>query len=70
MTIVSWIGEPVAPITFYHGTEDDFVFPLNRENALESLTQNGADVTYISLEGRGHGTAALPIFLSVLKELQ
>ena len=67
-SVLDW--SPVAPITFYHGTEDDFVFPLNTENALESLTQNGAEVTYIPLEGRGHGTAALPFFLSVLKELQ
>ncbi|MCH1432086.1 MAG: hypothetical protein L7V31_05860 [Flavobacteriaceae bacterium] len=42
-SVLDW--SPVAPITFYHGTEDDFVFPLNTENALESLNQNGADAT-------------------------
>jgi len=67
-SVLDW--KPVAPITFYHGTEDDFVFPLNTENALESLTQNGAIVNYIPLEGKGHSSAAFPFFLSVLKELQ
>lgn len=66
--VVDWT--PLAPINLYHGTEDDFVFPLNSENAFEQFQSNGATLSYELLEEESHNAAAIPFFLEVLKRLQ
>jgi len=66
--VVDWT--PLAPINLYHGTEDDFVFPLNSENAFEQFQSNGATVSYQLLEAESHSATAVPFFFEVLKRLQ
>ena len=56
---------PIAPITFYHGTEDQFVYPLNSISASEALEEKGADVTYVPMEGKNHSTGSIEYFKRV-----
>jgi dipeptidyl aminopeptidase/acylaminoacyl peptidase len=49
---------------------DDFVFPVNSENAFESLRSNGGTVEYKTIEGKDHQAAAIPFFLELLEALQ
>jgi pimeloyl-ACP methyl ester carboxylesterase len=66
--VIDW--SPKAPISLYHGTLDDFVFPVNSENAFESLRSNGGTVEYKTIEGKDHQAAAIPFFLELLEALQ
>ncbi len=66
--VLNWT--PIAPINLYHGTKDNFVFPLNSENAFEQFQSNGATVSYHPLEEESHNSAAIPFFIEVLKRLQ
>lgn len=59
----SWT--PKGPITLYHGSEDDFVLPLNSRTAYDALMANGADVTLIEFEGKDHGSAVPEYLVSV-----
>ena len=56
---------PRAPVKLYHGSADDFVFPLNSRTAFEAMQQNGADVELIEFEGKDHGTATTDYIISV-----
>ena len=38
-----------------HGTEDKLVSPVQSEQLYEALKQNGNRVTYVKVEGAGHG---------------
>ena len=60
---------PKAPIYLFHGSEDDFVFPINSENTFESLLKNGATINYTVLEGKNHIEAVIPFFTQVLTRL-
>ena len=66
--VIDW--SPKAPINLYHGTLDDFVFPVNSENAFESLRRYGGTVEYKTIEGKDHQAAAIPFFLKLLEALQ
>jgi hypothetical protein len=66
--VIDW--SPKAPIKLYHCTLDDFVFPANSENALESLLSSGGTVEYRTIEGKDHQAAAIPFFLELLEALQ
>lgn len=63
--IFDW--NPVAPITLYYGTTDDYVFPLNSETAYDALLANGANVTKVAYEGKDHSTAFEPYVVDVYK---
>lgn len=43
--------KPLAPVTLYHSSGDDFVPVLNSENALAAMQKNGATVNFVSLGG-------------------
>jgi fermentation-respiration switch protein FrsA (DUF1100 family) len=58
---------PVAPITLYHGTADDYVFPLNSETAYNALLANGANVDKVTYEGKNHETAFFPYLIDVFE---
>jgi fermentation-respiration switch protein FrsA (DUF1100 family) len=58
---------PVAPITLYHGTADDYVFPLNSETAYDALLANGANVDKVTYEGKNHETAFFPYLIDVFE---
>jgi hypothetical protein len=49
---------------------DDFVFPANSENALESLRISGGNIEYKTIEDKDHQAAAIPFFLELLEALQ
>ena len=61
--LLDW--NPIAPITFYHGSEDQFVYPLNSISASAALKEKGANVTYVSLEGKNHFTGSIEYFKRV-----
>jgi len=56
---------PIAPITFYHGTEDQFVYPLNSISAAASLKEKSTEVTYVPMEGENHYTGSIEYFKRV-----
>lgn len=56
---------PRAPITLYHGSNDDFVFPLNSRTAFESLKANGANVQLVEFPGKDHGSAVTDYVVNV-----
>lgn len=58
-----------TPITFYHGTKDTFVPPINSQSAFEALRARGNPVNYIPLEGKNHQTAIFPFVKAVLAQL-
>ena len=45
---------PEAPITLYYGTEDDFVFPFNSQDAAQAIEQNGGNITEVAYPGLDH----------------
>ena len=53
---------PKAPVFLYHGTQDDYVFPINSISTALALSVNGGKVSYIPLEGKDHQTAVLDYF--------
>ncbi len=56
-----WV--PKAPIRFYYGTKDDFVWPLNSTTTVEDMKKAGAtNVSLHPLEGEDHFTAIQPYF--------
>ena len=57
---------PKAPITLFHGTADDYVFPTNAQSAFETLRLRGGTVKYVRLEGLGHLEAVGPYLLGVV----
>jgi len=58
---------PKTPITLFHGTEDDYVFPLNSQTAYEAISDKGGTITYITLEGHNHQTAIIPYLEQTLQ---
>ena len=66
--LLNWT--PIAPITLFHGAEDDFVYPLNSRNAFDQLSQNGGELEYVSIEGKNHQAAAVPFFFGTLNRIQ
>ena len=56
---------PIAPITFYHGTEDQFVYPLNSISTAAALKEKSAEVTYVPMEGENHFTGSVEYFKRV-----
>ena len=60
----------VVPITLYHGTEDEFVPPLNSSTAYLAMQQRGSTVKYVPLEGKNHQTAIQPFIKEVIKALK
>lgn len=47
--------KPIAPMRMFHGTEDNFVYPLNSETAFAAMQAKGAtNVEYIQLQGKNH----------------
>ncbi len=58
---------PVAPITLYYGTADDYVFPLNSETAYDALLANGANVTIVTFEGQDHSSAFMPYLIDMFE---
>jgi acetyl esterase/lipase len=56
---------PIAPITFYHGTEDQFVYPLNSISAAATLKEKSTEVTYVPMEGENHFTGSVEYFKRV-----
>lgn len=67
-SVVNW--NPKAPVFLFHGSEDDFVFPIISENAFESLQNNGANIKYQVLEDKNHVEAEIPFYTEVLKSLK
>lgn len=61
--------KPKAPITLFHGTKDDFVYPINSELAEVTLKNNGGNVVYERLKGLGHTEAAIPFYLTVWERI-
>lgn len=60
---------PQAPISFYHGTADTFVWPLNSQTAFDAMQQRGATVNYVEIQGGNHATAVGPYLQSVFSQL-
>lgn len=58
---------PKTPLTLFHGTADDFVFPLNSETTFEAMRNQGVQIDYIPLEGKNHQTAVLPYIEQTLR---
>ena len=63
--VFDWL--PKAPITLFHGTADDYVYPLNSITAKESIENNGGTIMYEQLEGLNHSQAAIPFYIKVLE---
>jgi len=53
---------PKAPVFLYHGTEDDYVFPLNSSTTAQALSANGGNVSHVPLEGKDHYTATMDYY--------
>jgi acetyl esterase/lipase len=60
---------PKAPVFLYHGTEDDFVFPLNSSITAQALNAKGGKVSYVLLEGKDHATAVLDYFSNCITKI-
>ena len=60
---------PKAPVFLYHGTEDDFVFPLNSSITAQALNAKGGKVSYVLLEGKDHSTAVLDYFSNCITKI-
>ena len=60
---------PKAPVFLYHGTEDDFVFPLNSSSTAQALNARGGKVSYVPLEGKDHTTAVLDYFSNCITKI-
>jgi len=65
--LINW--NPVAPISLFHGTLDDFVFPLNSLNAYTKFMEGGSEVEYIQIEDKDHNDAAIPFFFESLVKI-
>ncbi|WP_190811315.1 alpha/beta fold hydrolase [Flagellimonas sp. S3867] len=50
---------PNYPITFFYGTDDNLVFPLNSETAYENLSTDSANVDRVIYEGEDHFTTGI-----------
>ncbi|NJO89192.1 MAG: hypothetical protein HC831_09740 [Chloroflexia bacterium] len=59
--------KPIAPITLYYGTDDDYVFPLNSETAYDALLANGANVEKVAYDGKNHDSAFFPYLLDAFE---
>jgi acetyl esterase/lipase len=59
--------KPTAPITLFHGTTDDYVYPSNSESAFAHIQSQGGDIRYVPLEGMNHQQAVMPYFLEASK---
>lgn len=59
--------KPSAPITLFHGTRDDYVYPSNSETTRDRIQSQGGDIGYVPLEGMNHEEAVLPYFLEASK---
>lgn len=63
--IYDW--EPKAPLTLFHGTDDDFVPVFNSVNAYNAMRARGAShVNFHPLEGKNHSSAILDYSLGVI----
>lgn len=51
----SYNWKPVAPMTLYHGTADQFVLFINSQNAFDAMKANGStSVVLFPMNGTGH----------------
>ena len=66
--LLNWT--PKAPVFLFHGTEDDYVFPLNSISTAEALSDNGGNVSYVPLKGKDHYTAVLDYYNSTLAKIK
>lgn len=60
---------PKAPIFLYHGTKDNFVFPLNSSSTAQALNDKGGKVSHVPLEGKDHTTAVLDYFSNCMTKI-
>ena len=60
---------PKAPVFLYHGTEDDFVFPLNSSSTAQALNAKGGKVNYVPLEGKDHKSAVMVYFSNCMAKI-
>lgn len=59
--------KPTAPITLFHGTRDDYVYPSNSESTFTHIQMQGGDIRYVPLMGMNHQQAVIPYFLEAAK---
>jgi len=59
--------KPKAPVTFYYGLADDYVFPLNTETAYNAMLAKGATVTKVGYPGLDHEKAATAYALDMFE---
>ena len=52
---VSWVSADDPPFLIFHGTEDQTVPFAQGESLAEALKKSGANVTFVRMEGAGHG---------------
>ena len=63
--IHDWL--PQAPVSLFHGTEDDFVPFFNSQNAFDAMTARGAtDITLEPIQGGNHETSLDDFVVGVL----
>lgn len=68
--VYNW--KPNGPITFFHAMEDDIVPVLNSRKAVETMTNLGGEVRFVSLGDCGHQEGAnvyLTVILPLLAQL-
>ncbi len=66
--LLNWT--PKAPVFLYHGTEDDYVFPLNSISTAEALSDNGGNDSYVPLEGKDHYTSLIDNYNRTLAKIK
>lgn len=49
------IKKDLPPFMILHGSEDKLVSPVQSDQLFEALKKNGTPVTYVKVEGAGHG---------------
>ena len=49
------IKKDLPPFMILHGSEDKLVSPVQSDQLFDALKKNGTPVTYIKVEGAGHG---------------
>ena len=61
---------PKAPILFFHGALDNFVFPIITLNTFSNFKEKGSEVEYIQFEDKNHLDAAIPFFFESLSRMR
>ena len=62
--LIDWT--PVAPVRFYHGSQDQYVPYQNSIEARDYFLSHGANVELITIEGGDHTTALMPSILGAI----